>query len=152
MHIRSKTFVIAAALSLAALAGTPARAQDYPNKPITIVVPFAPGSGTDQMARMMAQIITNEYKIPVLVDDKAGASGFIAAQYVAKAPPDGYTVLMTTNTTHAANEHLYKKLPYDPVKDFTPVTLLGKGYMLMMVNPASPVQSVGDLIAMAKKT
>jgi len=152
MQIRSKTFLVAAALSLAALAGTPARAQDYPSKPITIVVPFAPGSGTDQMARMMGQIITSEYKIPVLVDDRAGASGFIAAQYVAKAPPDGYTVLMTTNTTHAANEHLYKKLPYDPVKDFTPVTLLGKGYMLMMVNPASPIQSVGDLIAAARKT
>ena len=152
MTIRSKTFLVAAAVSLAALAGTSARAQDYPNKPITIVVPFAPGSGTDQMARMMGQIITNEYKIPVLVDDRAGASGFIAAQYVAKAPPDGYTVLMTTNTTHAANEHLYKKLPYDPVKDFTPVTLLGKGYMLLMVNPASPIQSVGDLIATAKKT
>jgi tripartite-type tricarboxylate transporter receptor subunit TctC len=152
MHIRSKTFLGAAALSLAVLAGTPARAQDYPNKPITIVVPFAAGSGTDQMARMMGQIITNEYKIPVLVDNKAGASGFIAAQYVAKAPPDGYTVLMTTNTTHAANEHLYKKLPYDPVKDFTPVTLLGKGHMLLMVNPASPIQSVGDLIATAKKS
>ena len=152
MTIGSKTFLVAAAVSLVALAGTSARAQDYPNKPITIVVPFAPGSGTDQMARMMGQIITNEYKIPVLVDDRAGASGFIAAQYVAKAPPDGYTVLMTTNTTHAANEHLYKKLPYDPVKDFTPVTLLGKGYMLLMVNPASPIQSVGDLIATAKKT
>src|SRR5512140_2333233 len=113
MHIRSKNFLVAAALSLAALAGTPARAQDYPSKPITIVVPFAPGSGTDQMARMMAQIITNEYKIPVLVDDRAGASGFIAAQYVAKAAPDGYTVLLVT--------------------------------------PASPVQSVGDLIAMARK-
>ncbi len=152
MTIRSKTFLIAAAVSLAALAGTPARAQDYPNKAITIVVPFAAGSGTDQQARMMGQIITNEYKIPVLVDNKAGASGFIAAQYVAKAAPDGYTVLMTTNTTHAANEHLYKKLPYDPVKDFTPVTLLGKGYMLMMVNPASPIQSVGDLIATARKS
>jgi tripartite-type tricarboxylate transporter receptor subunit TctC len=152
MTFRIKTLLLAASVSLAALAGTPARAQDYPSKPITIVVPFAAGSGTDQLARMMGQIITSEYKIPVVVENKAGASGFIAAQYVAKAPPDGYTVLMTTNTTHAANEHLYKKLPYDPVKDFTPVTMLGKGYMLLMVNPASPVQSVADLIATAKKS
>lgn len=151
MTIRSKTLLLAAAVSLSALAGTPARAQDYPSKPITIVVPFSAGSGTDQLARMMGQLIASEYKIPVVVENKAGASGFIAAQYAAKAAPDGYTVLMTTNTTHAANEHLYKKLPYDPVKDFTPVTMLGKGYMLLMVNPASPVQSVGDLIALAKK-
>jgi tripartite-type tricarboxylate transporter receptor subunit TctC len=152
MTLRIKTFLLAAAVSLAALAGTPARAQDYPSKPITIVVPFAAGSGTDQLARIMGQIITSEYKVPVVVENKAGASGFIAAQHVAKAPPDGYTVLMTTNTTHAANEHLYKKLPYDPVKDFTPVTLLGKGQMLLMVNPASPVKSVADLIALAKKS
>ena len=152
MTIRSKTLLLAAAVSLSALAGTPARAQDYPSKPITIVVPFSAGSGTDQLARMMGQLIASEYKIPVVVENKAGASGFIAAQYAAKAAPDGYTVLMTTNTTHAANEHLYKKLPYDPVKDFTPVTMLGKGYMLLMVNPASPVQSVGELIALAKKT
>jgi tripartite-type tricarboxylate transporter receptor subunit TctC len=134
-----------------AIATAPAFAQSYPAKPITIVVPFAAGSGTDQQARAYAQAITAEYKIPVVVDDRAGASGFIASQYVAKAAPDGYTILMTTNTTHAANEHLFKKLPYDPVKDFTPVALLSKGHMLLLVQPASPFKSVGDLVAAARK-
>jgi len=149
MHQR--TFIAALACAAAALAAAPALAQSYPSKPITIVVPFAAGSGTDQQARAMAQAITAEYKVPVIVDDKAGASGFIAAQYVAKAAPDGYTILLTTNTTHAANEHLFKKLPYDPVKDFTPVALLSKGHMLLMVKPDSPIKSVADLIAAAKK-
>src|SRR5206468_174603 len=72
--------------------------------------------------------------------------------YVAKAAPDGYTMLMTTNTTHAANEHLFKKLPYDPVKDFTPVTLLSKGHMLLLVNPSSPFKSVSDLVTAATKS
>jgi tripartite-type tricarboxylate transporter receptor subunit TctC len=128
-----------------------AHGQAYPSKPITIVVPFAAGSGTDQQARAMAQAITMEYKVPVVVDNRAGASGFLAAQYVAKAAPDGYTVLLTTNTTQAANEHLFKKLPYDPVKDFTPVALLSKGHMLLLVKPDSPWKSVGDLLAAARK-
>jgi len=135
----------------AVLCAAHSHAEQYPAKPITIVVPFAAGSGTDQQARSMAQALSAEYKVPVLVDNKAGASGFLAAQYVAKATPDGYTMLMTTNTTHAANEHLYKKLPYDPVKDFTPVTLLSKGHMLLLVNPSSPIQSLADLVAAARK-
>ena len=141
----------AASLITGALAVPQAHAQAYPSKPITIVVPFAAGSGTDQQARAMAQAITAEYKVPVVVDNRAGASGFIAAQYVAKAAPDGYTVLLTTNTTHAANEHLYKKLPYDPVKDFTPVALLSKGHMLLLVHPSSPYKTVGDLLAAARQ-
>ncbi|SCX45710.1 Tripartite-type tricarboxylate transporter, receptor component TctC [Variovorax sp. EL159] len=145
-------FRMPTALAAAMLAATVAQAQPYPAKPITIVVPFAAGSGTDQQARSMAQALGAEYKVPVIVDNRAGASGFLAAQYVAKAVPDGYTLLMTTNTTHAANEHLFKKLPYDPVKDFTPVTLLSKGHMLLLVNSDSPIKSVADLIAAAKKS
>jgi len=149
---RPKALFASALAGLALLAGAAAQAQDYPSKPITIVVPFAPGSGTDQQARALGQALTAEYKVPVLVDDKPGASGFIASQYVAKAAPDGYTILMTTNTTHAANEHLYKKLPYDPVKDFAPVALLSKGHMLMVVNPASSAKTPADIIATAKKS
>jgi tripartite-type tricarboxylate transporter receptor subunit TctC len=138
--------------TVAAITGTvPAIAQDYPAKTITIVVPFGAGSGTDQYARAYAQALTAEYKVAVIVDNKAGANGFIAAQYVAKAAPDGYTVLLTTNTTHAANEHLFAKLPYDPVKDFTPVAALSRGYMLMVVNPNSPYKSAAEVIAAAKK-
>jgi tripartite-type tricarboxylate transporter receptor subunit TctC len=118
---------------------------------VTFVVPFAAGSATDQLARALGQAITDETKQPVIVDDKPGANGFIAAQHVAKSHADGYTVLITTNTTHAANEHLYKSLPYDPVKDFEPVTLLGKGGQIMIVNPKVPAKTVAEFIALAKK-
>jgi tripartite-type tricarboxylate transporter receptor subunit TctC len=87
----------------------------------------------------------------VIVDNKAGASGMMAAQAAARAPADGYTVLISTNTTHAANEHLYKKLPYDPVKDFVPVTGLGKGGQVLVVRADAPYKSVADLLAKAKK-
>ncbi len=145
----NKTIAIAAAL--AALAAGPAPAQDYPARPITFVVPFAAGSATDQLARSLGQSVSDQTKQAVVIDDKPGASGFLAAQQVARASADGYTVLVTTNTTHAANEHLYKSMPYDPVKDFAPVTLLGKGGQIMIVNPKVPAKSVGEFIALAKK-
>jgi tripartite-type tricarboxylate transporter receptor subunit TctC len=129
----------------------PAIAQDYPAKTITFVVPFAAGSATDQIARSIGQGITEATKQSVIIDNKPGASGFLAASQVAKAPADGYTVLITTNTTHAANEHLFKSLPYDPVKDFAPVTLLGKGGQIMIVNPKVEAKTVGEFIALAKK-
>jgi tripartite-type tricarboxylate transporter receptor subunit TctC len=135
----------------AALATTLACAQDYPAKPITFVVPFAAGSATDQIARAMGQSVTTDTKQAVVIDNKPGASGFIAASQVAKASADGYTVLITTNTTHAANEHLYKALPYDPVKDFAPVTLLGKGGQIMIVNPKVEAKTVAEFVALAKK-
>jgi tripartite-type tricarboxylate transporter receptor subunit TctC len=143
----------AAALALTALAALPlhAQAQAWPAKPITFIVPFAAGSATDQLARALGQSITVDTKQAVVVDNKAGASGMLAAQSVARAAPDGYTVLITTNTTHAANEHLYKKLPYDPVKDFVPVTGLGKGGQVMVVNVNSPYKTVADVLAAAKQ-
>ena len=146
---RRRTLAAAMAASLG-FAGT-AMAQAYPAKAITFVVPFAAGSATDQLARAIGQSITNDTKQPVVIDNKAGASGMIAAQAVAKAPADGYTLLITTNTTHAANEHLYKKLSYDPVKDFAPISGLGKGGQVMVVNAASPYKNVGDVVAAAKK-
>ncbi|MCS6764774.1 MAG: tripartite tricarboxylate transporter substrate binding protein [Candidatus Protistobacter heckmanni] len=129
----------------------PAHAQGYPDKSVTFVVPFAAGRTTDQIARALGQAMSNETKQSVVIDNKPGASGFIAAQQVAKAAPDGFTVLITTNTMHAANAHLYKKLPYDPVKDFQPVTALGKGGQIMVVPPTLPVKTVADFIALAKK-
>lgn len=140
----------AAALALV-LAATAATAQDFPTKSITFVVPFAAGSATDTLARAVGQAVTNETKQAVVIDNKPGASGMIAASAVAKAPADGYTVLITTNTTHAANEHLYKKLSYDPVKDFAPVAGLGKGGQVMVVKPDLPVKTVQEFIAHAKK-
>jgi tripartite-type tricarboxylate transporter receptor subunit TctC len=141
-----------AALALAACAlANPVFAQTYPAKPITFVVPFAAGSATDQLARALGNSITQETKQAVIVDNRAGASGALAAQGVARAAADGYTVLITTNTTHAANEHLFKKLSYDPVKDFAPVTGLGKGGQVLVVKTDSPFKSVADLVAKAKK-
>lgn len=137
--------------SLFALLATLASAQPWPTKPITFIVPFAAGTATDQLARSIGQAVTLETGQSVVVDNKPGASGFIAAQAAAKAAPDGYTVLVTTNTTHAANEHLYKKLPYDPVKEFTPITGLGKGGQILVINPKNPAMNVGELIAQAKK-
>ena len=122
----------------------------YPDKPITFVVPFAAGSATDQLARAIGQEVSQQTKQPVVIDNKGGASGFIGAQQVAKAAPDGYTVFITTNTTHAANEHLFKSSPYDPVKDFAPVAGLAKGGQVLVVAPSMPAQSVKDLIAYAK--
>ncbi|MEO9102364.1 MAG: tripartite tricarboxylate transporter substrate binding protein [Burkholderiaceae bacterium] len=135
----------------AALIASTASAQTYPDKPITFVVPFAAGTATDQLARTIANAVTTQIKQPVVIDNKAGASGIIASQQVAKAPADGYTVLISTNTTHAANEHLFKKLPYDPVKDFEPVTALGRGGQFMVVNPSSKAGSVGEFVALARK-
>jgi tripartite-type tricarboxylate transporter receptor subunit TctC len=136
----------------AVAAMTPAAwAQTYPAKPITFIVPFAAGSATDQLARALGQSITETTKQAVVVDNKAGASGMLAAQAAARAPADGYTVLITTNTTQAANEHLYKKLPYDPVKDFAPITGLGKGGQVLVVAANSPYKSLKDLLDFAKK-
>src|SRR6185295_4395656 len=123
----------------------------YPEKPLTFIVPFAAGSATDQLARALGQSVTEQTKQAVIVDNKAGASGMLAAQAAAKAPADGYTVLITTNTTQAANEHLYKKLSYDPVKDFAPITGLGKGGQVLVVKTESPYKTVADLVADAKK-
>lgn len=128
-----------------------AQAQSYPNKPITIIIGSTPGSTSDGLARAIGVEITKETGQPVIIDSKAGAFGGIAAQYVANSKPDGYTLFVTTNTTQAANPHLIKKLPYDPIKDFSPITKLVQGYMLLVTNPALKVNSVGELIALAKK-
>ena len=129
---------------------TSAAFAEYPDKQITLVVPFAAGSATDQLARALGQELSQLAKQPVVVDNRPGASGFIAAQLVAKAPADGYTVFVTTNTTQSANEHLFRQLPYDPVKDFAPVSALGRGGQIMVVNPSVPAKSVTEFIQYAK--
>lgn len=148
--MRIKPLVLIAALCTALPFS--ASAQDFPNKPITFIVPFAAGSATDQIGRAIGQGVTEQTGQSVVIENKTGASAMIGAQAAARAPADGYTVLITTNTTHAANEHLYKSLPYDPVKDFSPITLLGKGGQIMVVNPASEAKSVGDFLAQAKQS
>jgi tripartite-type tricarboxylate transporter receptor subunit TctC len=133
------------------LVAAAAHAQPYPAKPITLVVPFSAGSGTDQVARGMAQFIATEFHgATVVVDNKPGASGMIAAQAVARAPADGYTLLMTTNTTQSANQYLFKKLPYDPVKDFAPVAALARGSMVIVVPASSTIKALPDLVTQAR--
>ncbi|MFN0163193.1 MAG: Bug family tripartite tricarboxylate transporter substrate binding protein, partial [Burkholderiales bacterium] len=111
-------------LGLASLAAAPrafAQADAYPNRQVRFIVSFPAGSATDQVARLIAAQLTKATGQTIVIDNRGGASGMIACEAVAKAPPDGYTVLVTTGTTHAANPSLFKKLPYDPVKDFVPV-------------------------------
>ena len=148
-HVRGLLLALAAAISLPAVQ-LPAHAAGYPDKPLTFIVPFAAGSATDQLARALGTALTEQTKQAVVVENKAGASGMMAAQTAARAAPDGYTVLITTNTTHAANPHLYKKLSYDPVKDFQPVTGLAKGGQVLVVRADSTIKSVCDLVTKAK--
>lgn len=125
-------------------------ADNYPSRPIRLVVPFAAGSGTDAVARITAKELGDALGQNVVVDNRPGANGAIAAELVAQAAPDGYTLFMTTNTTHSANPSLMKKLPYDPIKDFTPVARMGNLPFMLVINPKLPVKTVGELIAYAK--
>ena len=126
-------------------------AQTFPARPITIVIGSTAGSATDGLARAVAAEVGKETGQSVIVENRAGAFGSIAAQQVARAQPDGYTVFMTTNTTQSANPHLLKKLAYDPLKDFAPVALLAKGPLLLVVNPKLGVNSIAELVALAKR-
>jgi tripartite-type tricarboxylate transporter receptor subunit TctC len=131
-------------------AGAASAADAWPTAPITMVVPFAPGSGTDAVARVVAQKLADRLKQPVLVDNKPGASAQIAAVHVAKAKPDGYTLFMTTNTSHSANPSLYKNLKYDPIKDFTPIARVGELPFALVVAPTLPVKTLREFIDYAK--
>jgi tripartite-type tricarboxylate transporter receptor subunit TctC len=132
-----------------ALAG-PAKAQDYPSKPIRLVVPFAAGGATDVLARLVGERLTASLGQQVVVDNRPGAGGNIGSDLVARAEPDGYTILMGAVGTHAINPSLYPKMPYDPVKDFAPVTLVASVPNVLVVNPEVPANSVQELIDLAK--
>ncbi|UBM07783.1 Bug family tripartite tricarboxylate transporter substrate binding protein [Cupriavidus metallidurans] len=151
-NFRIRRTLAAAILALPAAAiSLPASANDaYPSRPIRLVVPFAAGSGTDAVARITAKELGDALNQNVIVDNRPGANGSIAAEIVAQAAPDGYTLFMTTNTTHSANPSLMKKLPYDPIKDFTPVARMGNLPFMLVINPKLPVKTVGELIAYAK--
>ncbi|WP_062367330.1 Bug family tripartite tricarboxylate transporter substrate binding protein [Variovorax paradoxus] len=144
---RRRFISIGAAAGLAGAAPWAFAQEGYPKQPIKLIVPFAAGSGTDAVARITAQMLGEALKASVIVDNRAGANGVIAAEFVAKAPPDGYTLFMTTNTTHSANPSLMKSLPYDPVKDFAPVSRMGNLPFMLVVNNELPVRSVAELLA-----
>lgn len=138
-----------AGTALLAAAGT-ASAQDYPKRQIVMVVPFAAGGSTDLVARLLAQKLTEQMGVNVIVENRAGAGGNIGAAAVAKAEPDGYTVLYGTISTHTLNPLMAKRSAYDPVKDFEPVALVGSIPNVMIVHPGVPAKTVKELIAAAK--
>ncbi len=133
-----------------ALSGSVMAQDAYPNKSIRAIIPFGPGSATDTIGRIVAEDLGKKLGQPVVVDNKPGANGSIAAQMAAKAPADGYTVFITATTTHSTNPYLFKKLPYDPVKDFVPVGGLMKGFYAIIVNNNVPVRTLPELIAYLK--
>jgi tripartite-type tricarboxylate transporter receptor subunit TctC len=147
-----KTLLRAAALTLFALTGTSegAPAQTYPDKPIRLVVPFPAGGTTDILARAVGQKLGEHLGQQVVVDNKPGAGGNIGSDIVAKSAPDGYTLVMGTVGTHAINASLYKKMPYDHIKDFVPVSLVALVPNILVVHPSVPANSVKELIAYAK--
>jgi tripartite-type tricarboxylate transporter receptor subunit TctC len=129
----------------------PAVAQDYPTRPVTIVVPFAPGGSVDFIARLVGQKLAERLGRPVIVENRPGAGSATGTLAVTKAAPDGYTLLLAPSGTFAINPTLYKQLSYDPVKDLTPVALVVRDPLLLLVNPTLPVKSVADLIKLAKE-
>ena len=123
--------------------------QPYPNRPVKIVIPFASGSGSDIVGRILAEDLRKAFNQSFVVDNKPGASAQIAAEFVAKSAPDGYTLFLTTNTAHSANPYLFKKLNYDPVRDFTPIARITYTPYVLAVRPDSGVASVSDLVKKA---
>jgi tripartite-type tricarboxylate transporter receptor subunit TctC len=155
MRFNRRIVVTASAAALCGLTGLGAQAQGaWPNKPIRIVVPFAPGGTTDILARAVAPELSRVFGQQFVVENKAGAGGNLGAEAVAKSAPDGYTLLMGTVGTHGINRALYPKLPYDPIKDFAPVTLVASVPNVMVVNAelakANNINTVQDFIKLAK--
>src|SRR5256714_4781139 len=137
------------AIALATLFGAPAFAQSYPARPVRMVVPFAAGGAVDTVARALGQKLAETWKQPMLVDNRPGAGGNIAADHVAKAPGDGYTLLITTHG-FAISPSLYRKLPFDAARDFAPVTQLTSSFVVLVTNPQVPAASLKELIALAR--
>ena len=141
---------VAISLTLSLISAASAQAP-YPNHNITLVLPFAAGSGTDTTTRLIGKELGTALGVNTVIDNKAGANGSIAASYVARSAADGYTLFVTTNTTHSANPYLLKTMSYDPVKDFTPIARTGDLPFMLVINPDIPANSVAELIALAKK-
>lgn len=146
-----RRWVTSGLVLFAALAMAAGARAEWPEKPIKFVSAFGPGTATDTVARLLAQEMALLLKQPVVVENKAGANGIIAAEAVKNAAPDGYTVLITTSTTHAGNPAMYKSLPYDPVKDFTPLGQLTSSLAILLVSARTPASTPAELVALAKK-
>lgn len=145
-----KRLLVPLLAAVALVAPTLVHAQAYPSKPIRFVVPYPAGGPLDTVARLLGQKVSEGLKQPVIVDNKPGAGGNIGADAVAKSAPDGYTILMGAVATHAINPTLYASIPYDPVRDFAPITQLASTPNVLVVNPSLPVHDVREFIAYAK--
>ena len=149
---RAQTATIKIAAAVAALAfASAASAQTFPAKPIRVVVPFAAGGITDILARALGQKLGEALGQPIVIDNRPGANSQVGAEIVARAAPDGYTLLVSADTTFVMNRHLYDKLSYDPLNDFVPVSGLGISPQALVVHPSVPARSIADLIALARK-
>lgn len=154
MPSRALSVIVAFSVSAAALivAAGAAYGQPFPSKPIHFVVPIGTGGAPDVLARTLGQRITESTGQPVIVDNRPGAGGIIAIESVMRAAPDGYTLLVADSSNYAIAPSLYAKLPYDPLRDFVPVTLAAAPPIFMVANAATPIRSVQDLIALVKAT
>src|SRR5258708_40083474 len=145
-----RSFRFAASILLSALCATPAPAQTYPTRAIHIIVPFPAGGPSDVLARLIGDRMSVDFQQPVVVENRPGANTVIGAEAAAKASPDGYTLLMAIDSTLVMNQYLYKTLPYDPIADFVPISLVAKTIGLLVVNAQSDYKSVKDLIPKAQ--
>jgi len=143
--------IVTLMMAVAMVAPAPAAAQDYPSRPITLVVPYAAGGGNDVMARTVADKMSRSLGHQIVIDNRPGAGGNIATRQVAKAAPDGYTLVIGGTGTLAVNPTLYANAGYDPRKDFAPVGLIGESALIVLVHPSLPARSIAELIALAKR-
>lgn len=150
LNVFARTRISVALITAAGTLAAPALAADYPTKPIRLIVGFAPGGGTDTTARAMAAKLTDLLGQQIIIDNRAGAAGNIATDMAAKATPDGYTLLMGTIAALAINTSLYRKLPFDPIKDFAPITQAVDSTNILSLHPSVAANSVKELIALAK--
>ncbi|MFZ4482202.1 MAG: tripartite tricarboxylate transporter substrate-binding protein, partial [Rhodoferax sp.] len=127
---------------------TPLKAQEFPSRPLKMIVPFAPGASTDMLTRLVADRLSPRLRQPVVVENRIGAGGNIGADFVAKAAPDGYTLVMGSIGTHATNGLIYPQMPFDAEKDFAPITLVAPVTLVLVVHPSIPAKSVIELIAL----
>ena len=137
-------------LAILSVAQASAEERPYPTKPIRLLVPYAPGGGNDTMARAIGAKLAQAWNQQVIIDNRPGANGLVAGEIAATAAPDGYTLFMANIGSHAINPALYKKIPYDPVKDFVAVSLLGTTANILVVHPSTPVKNLQDLVSLAK--
>src|SRR6266550_6080227 len=149
MHRRFSHLLLTLVLLATFAAPTSGRAQSYPNRPVRLVVPFPAGGPADALGRVLADQLNKEWSQPVIVENRGGAGGNLGAEVVARSAPDGYTLLLNASS-HVINASLYEKLPYDPIKDFTPVSEVASYMLVMVVHPAVPATSVKEFVAFAK--